>query len=261
MKSPALTRSRLAWLERALLIIGLLCLAVVAYVWLDGRFYEIQQERQLEKALAAEGGQPRAPASETDSLAAFQRRGTEEEKDLKDCKDCKDERTAEEEAEKPVPARPVAEEGELVGRIEIPRIGVSAIVLEGVTSRTLRRGVGRIPGTARPVEETGNVGLAAHRDRHFRALKDIREKDVIELTTLDGKLRYEVEWTRIVKPTDTEVLAPSEEASLTLVTCYPFYYVGSAPKRFIVHARRIDEFEFEDDEEEEVADRTEEGER
>lgn len=246
MKSPVLTRSRLAWLERALLLGGLLCLAIVAYSWLDGRLYEWRQERQLEQALAAETepGPPRAPASETDSLAAFQRRGTEADKDSKDGRD----EDGAEEAEKPVPAAPVPDEGGLVGRIEIPRIGVSAIVLEGVTSRTLRRGVGRIPGTARPTADQGNVGLAAHRDRHFRALKDIRKKDVIELTTLEGKQRYEVEWTRIVKPDETEVLAPSEEPSLTLVTCYPFYYVGSAPKRFIVRARRIDEFQFEEDE-------------
>ena len=114
-------------------------------------------------------------------------------------------------------------------------------MLEGVGSRTLRRGAGHIPATPRPEEGAGNVGIAAHRDSFFRGLKDVRKNDTVELTTLDGTFRYEVEWTKIVQPEDVSVLEPTDEPALTLVTCYPFYYVGSAPQRFIVRAVRIAE--------------------
>jgi sortase A len=117
-----------------------------------------------------------------------------------------------------------------------------------VDKKTLRRGAGHIPATALPQQEEGNVGIAAHRDSHFRELKDIREDDTIELTTLDGTFRYQVEWTKIVKPADVSVLEPTDEPALTLVTCYPFYYVGSAPERFIVRATRIPEVEVESQE-------------
>ncbi|HYG62359.1 MAG TPA: class D sortase, partial [Thermoanaerobaculia bacterium] len=103
----------------------------------------------------------------------------------------------------------------------------------------LRRGAGRIPGTALPWEE-GNVGVAAHRDRFFRGLKDIQKDDLVTLTTVHGTYQYRVESTEVVTPRDTHVLADTGEDTLTLVTCYPFYYVGSAPKRFIVRAQRIE---------------------
>jgi sortase A len=95
--------------------------------------------------------------------------------------------------------------------------------------------VGHIPGTALP-GDSGNVGLAAHRDTFFRRLRDIRPDDEIVLTTPDGTFRYTVEGTKVVEPGDVWVLDPTEEPALTLVTCYPFTYVGSAPQRFIVRA-------------------------
>ena len=128
-------------------------------------------------------------------------------------------------------------EGDLVGRIDIPRIGVSVAVLQGTTSRTLRLGVGHISGTALPGER-GNIGIAGHRDTYFRALKDIRKDDEIQLQTSTGIVRYVVDWNQITVPSDVGVLAPTAESSLTLITCYPFYYIGAAPKRFIVHAHR-----------------------
>ena len=124
-----------------------------------------------------------------------------------------------------------------MGRIEIPRVGVSAVVLEGSDDTTLRRGVGHIPETSLP--GVGNVGLAAHRDSFFRGLKDIRKNDIIRLQTLEGTFRYRVEWTEIVQPEETQVLRQEGTSELTLVTCYPFYYLGSAPKRFIVRAREV----------------------
>ena len=126
----------------------------------------------------------------------------------------------------------------LIGRIEIPRLLLSVVVMEGIGRTTLRRGIGHIPGTALP-GQPGNVGLAGHRDTFFRALKDLRVNDEIRFSTPRGDFRYEVESLRIVDPDDTGALAASGENVLTLVTCYPFYYVGPAPKRWIVRARQV----------------------
>ena len=131
----------------------------------------------------------------------------------------------------------VAKEGDVLGRIEIPRLGMTVAILEGTTSRTLRLGVGHISGTALP-GEPGNIGIAGHRDTYFRDLKDIRASDEIQIQTATGLSRYEVDWVRIVTPDDIGVLAPSAESAITLVTCYPFHYIGAAPKRFVVHAHR-----------------------
>jgi sortase A len=129
-------------------------------------------------------------------------------------------------------------EGDILGRIEIPRLKVSVIILQGTTSQTLRLGVGHIDGTAFP-GEPGNIGIAGHRDTFFRALKDIRSDDEILLYTSTGIVRYDVDWTRITAPRDVGILAPATESALTLVTCYPFHYIGAAPQRFIVHAHKL----------------------
>jgi sortase A len=123
----------------------------------------------------------------------------------------------------------------VIGRLEIPNLHLVAMVQEGADAGILRRAVGHIPGTALPGGR-GNVGLAGHRDTFFRALREIQVNDAIELRTEHGAYRYRVESTRIVGPREVQVLRPTATASLTLVTCYPFYYVGSAPKRFIVRA-------------------------
>jgi sortase A len=128
--------------------------------------------------------------------------------------------------------------GGLIGRIEIPRLLLSAVVVEGTDKTTLRRAVGHIPGTALP-GQPGNVGLAGHRDTFFRSLQDLRIKDEVQLSTLRGNFNYEVESLRVVEPDNVGVLAPSGENVLTLVTCYPFYFVGLAPQRWIVRARQV----------------------
>jgi sortase A len=125
----------------------------------------------------------------------------------------------------------------IIGRLSVPRLQLSAIVSEGVDAKTLRRAVGHIPMTALP-GQSGNVGIAGHRDTFFRSLKDLRIKDKILFSTPGGDFKYEVESLSIVEPANTAVLAPSAENMLTLVTCYPFSYVGAAPKRFIVRARQ-----------------------
>jgi sortase A len=119
--------------------------------------------------------------------------------------------------------------------LRIPRLGLEVPVLDGTDEWTLDRAVGHIEGTSRP-GQVGNVGIAGHRDSFFRVLKDIAEGDVVELALQDGVRRFRVERLSIVKPGDAHVLAPTRTARLTLVTCYPFYFVGSAPRRFIVQA-------------------------
>ncbi|HTW65146.1 MAG TPA: sortase [Bryobacteraceae bacterium] len=126
----------------------------------------------------------------------------------------------------------------VIGRLEIPRLKLSVMVREGADEGTLARAVGHIPGTALP-GQIGNVGLAGHRDTFFRVLRNIRADDTIEVQTTRGTYRYLVKSTKIVSPRDVSVLAASGGDTLTLVTCYPFYYVGSAPRRFIVHAQQI----------------------
>ena len=126
----------------------------------------------------------------------------------------------------------------VIGRLDIPRLKLSVMVREGADEGTLSRAVGHIPGTALP-GKIGNVGLAGHRDTFFRALRNIREDDTIELETTGGMYHYVVKSTKIVTPRDVSVLEASGGETLTLVTCYPFYYVGSAPKRFIVHAAQM----------------------
>jgi len=126
----------------------------------------------------------------------------------------------------------------LVGRIEIPRISLSALAREGVDTRTLRGSAGHVPGSALP-GESGNAAFAAHRDTFFSPLKGVRKGDEIAVTTTGGEFRYVVSGTRVVDPSDVSVLRASSEPTLTLVTCYPFEYVGSAPRRFIVTARLV----------------------
>lgn len=124
----------------------------------------------------------------------------------------------------------------VVGRLSIPRLGVQAMVREGDSASTLGVALGHIPGTSLPGEH-GNVGVAGHRDTLFRPLGGIRRNDTILFETLDGTYEYQVEGTEIVKPSDVGVLKAGSSPELTLVTCYPFNYVGAAPDRFIVRAR------------------------
>ncbi len=135
--------------------------------------------------------------------------------------------------------KPVIKPGDVLGRLDIPRLGLSVAVLQGTSPRMLRRGAGHIEGTPLP-GEAGNSAISGHRDTFFRALKDIRTNDEIQFQTATGLSRYAVDWVKVVAPDDLSILAPSNESSLTLVTCYPFYFVGPAPKRFVVRARQYE---------------------
>jgi sortase A len=135
----------------------------------------------------------------------------------------------------PKAARPLPVPGAVIGRLELPRLGVSAIAREGADAKILKRAVGHVPRTALPGED-GNAAFAGHRDTFFRGLRNVRIGDQIVITTAAGRHEYLVRDTRIVKPTDVSVLKPTTAPSVTLVTCYPFNYIGSAPQRFIVRA-------------------------
>jgi sortase A len=126
----------------------------------------------------------------------------------------------------------------LIGRIEIPRLDISVVVMEGSTGAVLRRAAGHIQGTALPGQQ-GNVAVSAHRDTFFRPLRNVRRDDIINFTTMLGNFHYRVVSTSIVPPSDVSVLDPGKAESLTLITCYPFYFIGSAPDRFIVRAERV----------------------
>lgn len=141
-------------------------------------------------------------------------------------------------------AESVSEGGDLpLAILAIDQLSIRVPVYNGADEHNLNRGVARVKGTARVSHETGNLAIAGHRDGFFRALKDIKNNEIIELTTPGGLVEYRVVSTQIVDPGDTHVLAPTEEKTLTLVTCYPFYFVGDAPKRYIVQAvaRQISE--------------------
>ena len=130
------------------------------------------------------------------------------------------------------------EAGAPIGRLEIPRLGLTAVVAEGDDEKTLKLAVGHLPDTPLPWQE-GNSALAGHRDSFFRPLRHIQVGDDIQLTTVRGTLRYRVTRHTVVDPAELWVLNPSPAAALTLITCYPFDYVGPAPRRFIVHAERV----------------------
>jgi sortase A len=136
-------------------------------------------------------------------------------------------------------AAPPVVDGDAIGEIEIPRLGLTAVVAQGDSAAVLRRAVGHLAQSALP-GEAGNVVLAGHRDTFFRPLRGVRVGDAITLSTRDGGFAYLVESTAVVPPSDVQVLEPTSGRTLTLITCFPFTYFGAAPNRFIVRARQTD---------------------
>lgn len=137
---------------------------------------------------------------------------------------------------RPADAVPALVEGGPIGEIRIPRLRLRAVIVQGDAASVLRHAVGHVADTALP-GEPGNVVLAGHRDTFFRPLRQIRSGDAIAVTTRHGDFEYVVESTAVVPPTDLDVLQPTDRQTLTLITCFPFSYVGPAPDRFIVRAR------------------------
>ena len=201
--SPRRRRRAVQWLQRILFALGVVCLGYYAYVSAESMLYQSYENRELDAILKSAPKHP--PVTPSTTSAAIP------------------------------PAHHDPAPGTLLGRIEIPRLHVSAIVRAGSDARTLQLAVGYIPGTALP-GEPGNVGLAGHRDTFFRRLREIHPDDEIRFVTPQGTYRYRVQRTNVVNPDDVWVLDPTPQPALTLVTCYPFTYVGSAPQRFIVRA-------------------------
>jgi len=134
--------------------------------------------------------------------------------------------------------RPPFTAGESLGQVSITRLGLRADISEGESTAVLRRGAGHLSDTPWTGQD-GNVVLAGHRDTVFRALRKVELGDVIEIATVDGSVHYSVEQMSVVAPDDLTVLEPFGGSTLTLVTCYPFTFIGAAPSRFVVRAREI----------------------
>jgi LPXTG-site transpeptidase (sortase) family protein len=139
---------------------------------------------------------------------------------------------------RPTPTVTWGADPKLIGRVEIPRLGVSGLIRMGLDAQTLRRAVGHVPKTARPGEK-GNVVLAAHRQQQFRGLRDVRQGDRILVTTSRGGFEYEVERIWVVDPHEISVMDATPGRQITLLTCYPFDYVGPAPQRLVVRGRQV----------------------
>jgi sortase A len=187
-----------------LILAGLVAIAYAAYVVADASAYQATEHHRLESTR-----QQASALSERDPLFLST-------------------------------ARPVAE-GAAIGEIRIPRLGLMAIVAEGESTRVLQRAIGHLADTALP-GESGNVVLAGHRDTLFRSLKWIRIGDAIALNTQYGDFEYVVEWTTVVGPEEVDVVQSTGRSTLTLITCFPFSYVGPAPERFVVRARETSRY-------------------
>jgi sortase A len=205
--APTRVQKLLRWSQRLLFLVGTIALGYVGFALLDAELFQASAKRSLENQIEM--------GKETNGV----------------------QNEVQHEVQHEVQPRPAIKPGDVLGRLDIPRLGLSVAVLQGTSSRMLRLGTGHIPGTPLP-GEAGNSGIAGHRDTFFRGLKDIHKNDEIQFQTASGLSRYAVDWVKVVAPDDLSVLAPSSESELTLVTCYPFYFVGPAPTRFVVRAHK-----------------------
>jgi sortase A len=200
------TKRILLWSHYLLFVAGLCAFAYCVIVTMEARHYQAWAREQLQE-----------PSSDLDALAMPPN-------------------PAEFSKHAPLPrSRGIA----LVGRVEVPRIHLSAMIAEGATAPVLDRAVGHLPGTALP-GQAGNTALAAHRDTFFRRLGELEPGDVIRIIDPRAEYSYRVTFTDIINPDETWVLQSASGETLTLITCYPFHFVGPAPKRFVVRAHRLD---------------------
>lgn len=200
--------SFMSWLERALAWGGALLLGVALWMAGDAAFYQSRADARLRAASTAAGGPAAAPGSHREQIL-------------------------------PPSAPSAIPAGTALGWITIPRLEVDVVVAEGTSDEVLRRAVGRVPTSAR-FGEDGNIVLAGHRDTFFRPLESIHAGDLILLGRPDRRDAYRVEWVAVVQPEAVELGRAAGYPSLTLVTCFPFGYVGQAPYRYVVRARRLD---------------------
>jgi len=223
-------QSRIRFLDYTFLFLGLL--AIDYYVWVNTSAQLSQAYENWAFTQELEGQHTSVSGFIRDECSLLLGRRPVEKRPLET-------HVAAKQAAPPTPAPPAKLAPlDVVGRIEIPKLHLDLMVREGVGEKALRLAVGHVPSTALP-GQAGNVALAGHRDTFFRPLRNIQKGDVITLDTLKGSYQYVVESTQIVTPNDVWVLDASSQPTLTLITCYPFYYVGSAPNRFIVRARQV----------------------
>ena len=191
-----------AWVQCALIAVGVACLVSFSVVTVHTWRYQRAAKSEIDRIASIDRAQPVAAARA------------------------------------PRPVKPLAT-GELIGKVEIPRLGLSAAVAEGDDDKTLSKAVGHLPDTPLPWHRQGNVALAAHRDGLFRRLENIRLNDEVRMVTPRGDFQYRVTKTQIVDPGDVWVIAPTAVPTITLITCYPFSFVGNAPRRFVVQAQLV----------------------
>lgn len=203
-----------------LVVSGAVLLGYCALQWGEARWFQYRTERSLERTRAGGGGSETPSTTRLDAGSEW-RIGADSAGDLPDT----------DVGPGPGP--------EWLGRIEIARVDMSSMILPDTGKESLKRGVGHIAGTAK-LNTSGNCGLAGHRDTFFRRLRLVAVGDTIAVTTPEATWRYRVTATRIVAPSEVGVLAPTPEARLTLVTCYPFNVLGRAPKRYIVEAETLE---------------------
>jgi LPXTG-site transpeptidase (sortase) family protein len=196
------------WIVRALVVVAVVCLGWAGFAWLRAAQFEREGRDRFEQSRENVAAAARPPSAE------------------------------------PMAAEPMAPEpiktNDVIGILEIPRLGFSEIVAEGDGDDTLDVAIGHLPDTPLPWHP-GNSAMAGHRDAQFRPLKDVRVGDRLLLQTQHGTLEYELRETLIVDPDDVWVLDPTDERTLTLITCYPFYFVGNAPQRFVIKAEAVDD--------------------
>jgi sortase A len=194
---------RRVWVGRALIVIGLACLIFYSVVSVHTWRFQGAAKSRVEEMVTME--RPPAPREHMPNVS------------------------------KPL------QTGEIIGRVDIPRLNLSAAVAEGDDEKTLKNAIGHLPDTPLPWDRRGNVALAAHRDGLFRPLEKVRLEDDVRVVTGRGEYHYRVKKTHIVDPQDVWVIAPTDTPTITLITCYPFSFVGNAPRRFVVQAELVED--------------------
>jgi LPXTG-site transpeptidase (sortase) family protein len=185
-------------LQHAAFLAGAACIAWVFVTWKEATFFQLYARTELHQLI----NDAKAPETSLSYL--------------------------------PAPLRHI---DSVVGLLTVPRLSMSVIAVDGDDDRILRVAAGHLRDTPLPWQE-GNASFAGHRDTFFSALRNLRAGDDIEIATAHGIFRYHVTRTLIVNPNDLSVLHPFDDTALTLITCYPFSYIGDAPQRFIVQAER-----------------------
>lgn len=207
-----------------LMLLGIAGLLLFAWSFLDGTYYQYAQKLQFEQQVAS-------PEVEGTGTAIAKTTGLPEPRPQPEISF----------RFLPKPSKPRGLDPLLIGELDVPRVGLSVMVREGMDATTLRRAVGHVPSTALP-GQVGNFVVIAHRDTFFRRLRELEKGDTVRIVTTRGRFIYTVESLEVVEPEGISLIAPPSEAIATLITCFPFNYVGPAPRRFVARARLKEAF-------------------